>query len=175
MAEVAAFDGLFWLSAARYAGGTGLDAPSFAALLKAHAQAESAFNPFAYRAEPGGRASRGIMQILDTTARALGYTGTLGDDVKHMGGLYDPAISIPLAAQLIRQNLQEANGSINVAIAAYNEGITRAKDDAATGRAWRTTDPLYVTKVRAALAGFLPYFEGQTDLSRASLSLRGLV
>lgn len=175
MVDTTMFDGLFWLSAARYAGGTGLDAPSFAALLKAHAQAESAFNPAAFRQEPDGRASRGLMQILDTTARRLGYTGPLGDDVRHLGGLYEPAIAIPIAAQLIRENLQASNGAVNTAIAAYNEGIVRAKDDAATGRAWRTTNPLYVSNVRAALATFLPYFEGQTDVSRAGLSLRGLV
>jgi len=163
---------LFWLAAVRYAGGTGLDPASFAALLKAHAQVESAFDPKAIGPEPT-IVSRGLMQITAPTARALGYTGPLGDDAIRAGGLYDPAIAIPLAGQLERSNLQGANGAINVAIAAYNEGLSRAKDDYATGRAWRTTDPAYVNKVRTALAGFLPYFAGQSD--QAALLGRGLL
>jgi soluble lytic murein transglycosylase-like protein len=173
MSAPGTWDGLFWLAAVRYAGGTGLDPASFAALLKAHAQIESSFNPAAYRAESGGRASRGLMQILDTTARALGYTGPLGNDTTHTGGLYDPAIEIPLAAQLIRQNLQAANGAVNVAIAAYNEGSSRALQDFETGAPWRTTDPNYVSKVRAALSDFLPYFAGQSDTGGLGLWLRG--
>ena len=172
--NVVAYDGLFWLAATRYAGGTGLDATSFAALLKAHAQAESAFNIRAVGPEVP-TISRGLMQLTTKTARALGYTGTLGDDATRMGGLYDPAIAIPLAAQLVRQNLQAANGAINVAIAAYNEGIARAKDDFATGRPWRTTDPQYVNKVRVYLADFLPYFVGQADTGGVGLWLRGLL
>jgi soluble lytic murein transglycosylase-like protein len=151
------------LAAVRYAGGTGLDPASFAALLKAHASVESALRPEAFRQEPSGRASRGLMQILDTTARALGYTGSLGNDTTHTGGLYDPTVAIPLAAQLVRQNLQGANGAVNVSIAAYNEGLSRAQADFASGAPWRTTDPQYVTKVRAALADYLPYFVGQSD------------
>jgi soluble lytic murein transglycosylase-like protein len=172
--NVVAYDGLFWLAATRYAGGTGLDPASFAALLKAHAQAESAFNPRAIGPE-AVVISRGLMQITTKTARALGYTGTLGDDVMRTGGLYDPTIAIPLAAQLVRQNLQGANGAVNVAIAAYNEGLARAQDDFAAGRPWRTTDPQYVNKVRVALADFLPYFVGQRDTGGVGLWLRGLL
>src|SRR4029077_17728865 len=144
------------LTAARYAGGTGLDTATFAALLKAEAQVESSFDPTAYRAEPGNRASRGLMQILDTTARDLGYTGSLGDDATATGGLYDPAIAIDLAGQLVAQNLRGTHGNLNAAIAAYNEGLARANADAASGAAWRTTDPQYVVKVRAALDQYLP-------------------
>lgn len=158
------FDGLFWLSAVAYAGGTGLDAVRFAALLKAHALLESNFAPKAFRQESGGRASRGLMQVLDTTARALGYTGPLGDDVSRTGGLYDPAIGIPVAAQLVRQNLQGASGILNVAIAAYNEGLSRALADFLAGAPWRTTDPAYTAKARDAMATYTPYFEGQVRL-----------
>lgn len=172
MSAPVTYDGLFWLSAVRYAGGTGLDPASFAALLKAHAQAESAFDPRAIGPEPT-IVSRGLMQITAPTARALGYTGTLGDDVTRTGGLYDPAIAIPLAAQLVRSNLQGANGAVNVAVAAYNEGLARAKDDFATGRPWRTFDANYVAKVRTALSDFLPYFIGQAD--HAALLGRGLL
>jgi soluble lytic murein transglycosylase-like protein len=168
------WDGLFWLAAVRYAGGTGLDPASFAALLKAHAQVESSFDPSAFRAESGGRASRGLLQVLDTTARALGYTGPLGDDETRTGGLYDPAIEIDPAAQLIRQNLQGANGAVNVAIAAYNEGLPRALEDEQSGQPWRTTDPRYVSKVRAALDTFLPTFAGQED-GGVGLGVRGVL
>lgn len=158
------FDGLFWLSAVQYAGGTGLSAVSFAALLKAHALLESNFTPTAFRAESGGRASRGIMQVLDTTARALGYTGPLGNDVTRTGGLYDSAISIPVAALLVRENMQGSEGILNVAIAGYNEGLGRALADFLAGAPWRTTDPKYTAKVRAAMLGYTPYFEGQVRL-----------
>lgn len=172
--NVVAYDGLFWLAATRYAGGTGLDVASFAGLLKAHAQAESAFNIKAVGPEPI-IISRGLMQVTAKTARGLGYTGPLGDDVTRTGGLYDPAIAIPLAAQLIRQNLQGSNGAVNVAIAAYNEGLTRALEDFASGHPWRTTDPQYVNKVRVYLADFLPYFVGQADTGGVGLWLRGLL
>jgi soluble lytic murein transglycosylase-like protein len=158
------YDGLFWLSAVTYAGGTGLDAVRFAALLKAHALLESNFHPAAFRQETNGRASRGLMQVLNTTARALGYTGPLGDDVSHTGGLYDPAIEIPIAAQLVRQNLQGASGILNVAIAAYNEGLSRALADFLAGAPWRTTDPAYTAKARDAMTLYTPYFEGQVRL-----------
>jgi len=159
----AAFDGLFWQSGVLYSPTSGLDAVEFAALLKATAQVESNFIPTAYRAESGGRASRGLMQILNTTAVALGYTGTMGNDTTRIGGLYDPSISIPLAAKLVRENLVSTKGVVNTAIAAYNEGISRAKADFAAGQPWRTFDPRYVQKVRSNLTNYLPYFTGQLE------------
>ncbi|HMH83663.1 MAG TPA: lytic transglycosylase domain-containing protein [Gemmatimonadales bacterium] len=159
----AAFDGLFWKAALESANGSGLEPFEFAALLKAHAQAESNFVTTAFRAESNNRASRGLMQILNTTATALGYTGSLGNDLTHTGGLYDPGVSIPLAAKLVRQNLVATKGVVNTAIAAYNEGLGRAQEDAAAGLAWRTFDPRYVQKVRANLTSYLPYFTGQIE------------
>lgn len=156
---VSSFDALFLSAATRWAGGTGLDPASFAALLKAHAAVESNLKPGAFRREPGHRASRGLMQILDTTAQALGMGGSLGNDSTRSGGLYDPAVAIPLAAQLVAQNLQSTGGNINAAIAAYNEGITRAQEDAAGETAWRTSDPAYVSKVQAAFTQYAPDFQ----------------
>jgi soluble lytic murein transglycosylase-like protein len=158
-----AFNGLFWSSGVEFAPDSGLDAVEFAALLKALAQVESNFMPTAYRAETNGRASRGLMQILNTTATALGYTGTLGNDVTKTGGLYDPSVSIPLAAKLVKENLVATKGVLNTAIAAYNEGITRAKADFSLAQPWRTFDPMYVQKVRANLTKYLPYFVGQVE------------
>src|SRR5258707_5310043 len=57
------------------------------AALMAFCQIESSFNPTAFRQEPSGVASYGLMQVLDVTARGLGFTGTLDD-------LYDPATGI---------------------------------------------------------------------------------
>lgn len=52
-------------------------------------QVESAFRPQAYRFEPAlGEASYGLMQTLESTARALGWVGV---DPK---ALYDPATSL---------------------------------------------------------------------------------
>lgn len=151
------YDGLFWLTASRYAGGTGLDTATFAALLKATAAVESNFHPGAV----GPTNDRGLMQLTDTTVQGLGYTGTLGDDATRSGGLYDPAVAIDLAGQLVRANLLGTHGNLNAAIAAYNEGLTRANQDAASGAPWRTTDPKYVPKVRAALDLYLPDLAAQ--------------
>ena len=43
------FDRLFYAAGQRYAGGTGLDPASFAALIKAHGIVESGLDPTAYR------------------------------------------------------------------------------------------------------------------------------
>lgn len=158
MFNVHTWDDLFQRAGAQYAGGTGLDPGSLAALAKAHAVVESGFDPQAFRMESGGRASRGLMQVLDTTARALGYTGSLGNDGTKTGGLYDPAVSIPLATRLVAQNLAGAGQDVNTAIAAYNEGLARARQDAATGSLWRTSDPRYVQKVRAAFDAYAADF-----------------
>jgi soluble lytic murein transglycosylase-like protein len=97
-------------------------------LLKAVIAQESAFNPRAVRNEAprdslpptpdfpaGGDQSRGLMQLLVRTARALGYQGP-------PDGLYDPALNIALGAQLLRQNLDRAGGAVDVALSAYNGG-----------------------------------------------------
>jgi soluble lytic murein transglycosylase-like protein len=166
------FDGLFWLAALRWAPGTGLDTATFAALLKAHAQAESNFDPAVVGPE-ATIVSRGLMQLTERTARALGYTGPLGDDTMRTGGLYEPATAVPLAAALVHENLVGAGGNVNAAIAAYNEGLPRALADAAAGMPWRTYDPAYVPKVRANLDRYLPALQALSATEQAALAAKG--
>lgn len=86
------------------------------ALVSAVIGQESGFNPQAYRAEPAiGDASRGLMQVLQRTAQALGYTGT-------PDGLFDPATSIDLGTHLLADNLARSGGNVAAAVSAYNGG-----------------------------------------------------
>ena len=83
---------------------------------------ESNFRPTAFRAEPKIQdGSHGLMQLLYRTAKALGYTGEVGEASK-LTGLFDPATNIDLGAQLLALNLKWT-GSIEGAISAYNGGF----------------------------------------------------
>lgn len=88
-------------------------------LIKAIIGAESGFVPSAYRAEPQiGDASRGLMQILYGTAKAVGYTGAAD-------GLFDPATNLEYAVKFFADlaNNAVANGwTVDSAISAYNAG-----------------------------------------------------
>jgi soluble lytic murein transglycosylase-like protein len=69
---------------------------------------ESSFNPKASLPEPRiGDRSRGLMQVLEKTARSLGYHGIVGDDKTGTGGLYDPEINILLGTKLLSEIRQE--------------------------------------------------------------------
>ncbi len=83
--------------------------------IKAIIGAESDFNPNAYRREPSGVASYGLMQILDKTAAGLGYTGDLA-------GLYDPAVNIDLGAKLLSQLRGAYGDDFRAVYSAYNSG-----------------------------------------------------
>lgn len=94
-------------------------------LVKAVIGAESAYNPKAYRAEPQiDDASRGLMQLLERTARSLGLTGSADK-------LYDPLANINLGTKLLAENYKHARAGApsapagdlwEVAISAYNAG-----------------------------------------------------
>ena len=133
---------------------------TFPALIKAVMAAESAFNPAAYRAEPQiADASRGLMQVLERTARSLGYTAPVGNDSTRTGGLYDPMTSTYLGAKLLAQNLTIARGSDpDIAISAYNAGWSpsRAGDAKRTSTGAFVNQP-YVDRVK----GYWRYFQGQ--------------
>lgn len=87
------------------------------ALVFAVIGAESRFDPRARRGEPHiGDASHGLMQLLERTARSLGYHGTTES-------LYIPAINIYYGAKLLSENLTRTSGRIEEAVSAYNGGF----------------------------------------------------
>lgn len=76
------------------------------ALLEAIARTESSLNPNQKVWEPKvGEYSYGLMGILESTARGLGYTGPAD-------GLKDPMINIALGAQLAGEIIQRQGGLI---------------------------------------------------------------
>jgi soluble lytic murein transglycosylase-like protein len=95
------------------------------ALIKGVIASESAFDPRALRGEPQlGDASVGLMQLLYSTAKGLGYPGTkpIDADREHLTGLYSPRMNIMLGATRLSQLVQWAGGDIKRAISAYNGG-----------------------------------------------------
>ena len=76
-------------------------------LLIAVAKTESDFNPKA----TSGAGAKGIMQLMDSTARDLGVTNSYDAEQNIMGG-----------AKLLSQLLKKYDGDRNKALAAYNAG-----------------------------------------------------
>ena len=76
-------------------------------LLIAVAKTESDFNPKA----TSGAGAKGIMQLMDRTARDLGVTNSYDAEQNIMGG-----------AKLLSQLLKKYDGDRNKALAAYNAG-----------------------------------------------------
>ena len=84
---------------------------------------ESAFAPNTYRAEPQiGDASRGLMQLLYSSAKDRGYQGAAD-------GLFEPATNIALGMAHLKWSfnyLQNAKGrppSVQEWISSYNAGV----------------------------------------------------
>lgn len=85
-------------------------------IVKAVIAHESGFNEKAFRDEPKiGDASRGLMQLLSRTARALGY----GGDPE---GLFSPGVNVYYGTKLLSQNFERA-GIWPDALSAYNGGF----------------------------------------------------
>lgn len=166
-----AFDSLYAVSATRYAAGTGLDVPGLIALAKGTTMQESRFNPAAYRFEPKlNDASRGLMQLLLSTARAIGYSGDVGDDTAHTGGLYDPATNIDLGVKLLAENLRRASGNLTIAVSAYNGGFSEIRpNDAKRDGSGNLINQPYVDAVLNYYNGYL----GQQSASPAAASAFG--
>jgi len=93
-----AFDGIIEAAARRQ----GLDAP----LVKAVVEAESGFNPLAV----SRAGAKGLMQLMDGTARSLGVRDP-----------FDPVASVEGGTRLLR-SLLDRFGSLPLALAAYNAG-----------------------------------------------------
>ena len=96
------------------------------ALLKAHAIRESALDAKAYRLEPSGKASYGLMQILwwpgSNRFSSYGYNDDL---IRDGSPLYDPYPNTTIAAQLIRDNFNRF-GNLRDTINAYNTGVAES-------------------------------------------------
>jgi soluble lytic murein transglycosylase-like protein len=84
--------------------------------IRAVIDTESSGNPNAYRYEAKLKdASYGLMQILYSTAKGLGYVGP-------PAGLYDPSINIDLGARLLRQLRDRYGDDFSRVYSAYNSG-----------------------------------------------------
>jgi len=77
------------------------------ALLAAVAEAESGFNPRAVSSV----GAKGLMQLMDSTARSLGVTDA-----------FDPRQNLLGGARFLRGLLDRYHGSVPLALAAYNAG-----------------------------------------------------
>lgn len=110
----------------------GLDA----SLIKAVALVESGFNPRAV--SPKG--ARGIMQLMPATARQYGVKDP-----------HDPYQSLRAGAQHLRSLLIEFDGSVPLALAAYNAGSGAVKKYGGIPKYRETQD--YVRKVRDRMDG----------------------
>jgi len=142
-AREAEFDALFRAAAAREAPGANVPASYLVALAKAVTGEESGFDPTAYHWDGPDAAlnvSRGLMQIEGTTAQRYGLSyfgidGETGPNAPHFGagrdgGLYIPAVNVPIGVALLAANLRSSSGDVAQAIAAYNEGLVRASREA---------------------------------------------
>lgn len=72
---------------------------------------ESNFDPNCYY-----RGAIGLMQIMDSTGRIYGLTP---------GMLYDPEINVDFGVKYLKDKINAYDGSIELALSAYNQGITR--------------------------------------------------
>ena len=92
------------------------------AAVKALIAKESAFNPASVRGEPQlGDASVGLMQVLYSTARGLGYPGPIGD-ANTLTGLFAPGANIYVGTKYLHQLLSKTGGDLDAAFSAYNGG-----------------------------------------------------
>ena len=182
----------------RWANENAFDAPIAAAaaaegipvaLGKALIGQESQFNPQAVRPEllppragttaRVADASRGLTQILDSTAEALGYTGT-------PDGLFDVPTNLTYGFRDLRQMLDQVDeGDLPSAISAYNGGyrpelgfgapatktltICLARDPQGNCQQWHQVNPgefanqAYVDAVLSNLAYFAAQLGTSTD------------
>jgi hypothetical protein len=106
------------------------------ALIKAVALVESGFNPRAV--SPKG--AQGLMQLMPATARSYGVSDP-----------HDPYQNLRAGAQHLRSLLDEFDGDLTLALAAYNAGSGAVRRHGGVPRYRETQD--YVRKVEGHLSG----------------------
>lgn len=104
------------------------------ALIKAVALVESGFNPRAV----SRKGARGIMQFMPDTARRYGVTD-----------LHDPYQSLRAGAEHLRDLLDEFDGNLTLALAAYNAGPAAVRRSGGVPDYRETQD--YVRKIQSRL------------------------
>lgn len=140
------------------------------AVLKGLIGVESAFKPKAFRAEPAiSDASRGLMQILYRTAKAVGYAGS-------QEGLFDPGQNVLYGAKFLRDLLLKYK-NLPDAVASYNMGHPRPaskttptiiKIYGTPAPDWKYANQPYVNRVLAYIAYFQT-FEKNDAQARATI------
>lgn len=91
-------------------------------LIKAIVAAESGFVAGKVRGEPQiGDASIGLMQVLYSTAKRLGFPGAIGEASK-LTGLFRPDANLYIGAKYLDQLLGQTGDDVEAAISAYNGG-----------------------------------------------------
>ena len=139
-------------------------------VLKGFTAAESNFNPKAYRAEPHIKdASRGLMQILNRTAQAVGFRGNPEQ-------LFTPVVGLRFGAKYLR-GLVAKYPDLSAAIASYNMGSPRPANKSTPiikklfgepGPGWIYANQPYVDRVAAYIA-YYQTFERPDPARRASI------
>lgn len=95
------------------------------AFVKGVIASESAFNPRATADEAHlADSSVGLMQLLYSTARGLGYTGAKpsATEKQRLLGLFHPATNITLGTRYLHQWVVKYGGDLERAASAYNGG-----------------------------------------------------
>lgn len=110
-------------------------------LVKAVILAESGYNPRAV----SSRGASGLMQLMPSTARALGV-----EDI------FDPEHNINGGTKYLRQLLNQLQGDLQLALAAYNAGLQKV-------RRHRGVPPFRAT--RFYIRKVLHYYQGYRQLS----------
>ena len=143
------------------------------ALLKGMVSVESRFAEKAWREEPHIKdGSRGLMQILEKTARGIGFTEAADK-------LFEVDTNLKWGTKFFRSLLDRANYTVLDAIAAYNMGSPRpaakttpiiekiyGKPDAT----WTYANEPYVRRVAANTAFYEAKATGQTAAAEAILA-----
>jgi soluble lytic murein transglycosylase-like protein len=124
------------------------------ALIKAVALVESGFNPGAV--SPKG--AKGLMQLMPATARSYGVRN-----------IHDPYENLRAGANHLRTLLDEFNGDLTLALAAYNAGSGAVKRHGGVPRYRETQD--YVRKVEGHLGAPKRRVRGPAPVTKVALKL----